>query len=76
MIEQIVIALCGVSSLWLSQSPEFNARRWAPIIGLIAQPAWLYASITAEQWGIAALSLVYAAGWARGLRTYWWRAAA
>lgn len=27
--------------------------------------------MTAEQWGIAALSLVYAAGWARGIRTYW-----
>lgn len=76
MIEQIVIALCGVSSLWLSQSPEFNARRWAPIIGLAAQPAWLYASVIAEQWGIAALSLVYAAGWARGLRTYWFARAA
>lgn len=71
MIDQVVIALCGVSSLWLSQSPEFNARRWAPIIGLVAQPAWLYASIAAEQWGIAALSFVYAAGWIRGLRTYW-----
>lgn len=73
MIDQIVIAACGVSSLWLSQSPETGARRWAPVIGLAAQPAWLYASIAAEQWGIAALSLVYAAGWARGIRTYWLR---
>lgn len=75
MIDQVVIAACGVSSLWLSQSPAVSARRWAPIIGLVAQPAWLYASISAEQWGIAALSLVYAAGWARGIRTYWIRRA-
>lgn len=71
MIEQIVIAVCGVLSIWMSQSTSLAQRRWAPIIGLIAQPAWLYASIKAEQWGIAALSLVYAAGWARGIRTYW-----
>jgi len=76
VIDQTVIALCGVSSLWLSQSAEFNARRWAPIIGLVAQPAWLYASITAEQWGVAALSVVYAVGWVRGLRTYWFARAA
>ena len=76
MLEQAVIMLCGVSSLWLSQSPNFGARRWAPVIGLIAQPAWLYASIIAEQWGIAALSFVYAAGWIRGLRTYWFARAA
>lgn len=71
VIDQIVIACCGVSSLWLSQSPNFDARRWAPILGLAAQPAWLYASVVAEQWGIVALSFVYAAGWMRGLRTYW-----
>lgn len=71
MIEQTAIAVCGVLSIFMSQSASVAQRRWAPIIGLVAQPAWLYASITAEQWGIAALSLVYAAGWARGIHTYW-----
>jgi hypothetical protein len=72
--EQIVIVLCGVSSIWLSQSPDFESRKWAPIIGLAAQPFWMYASWIAEQYGIFALSLVYAAGWIRGIRTYWARA--
>jgi hypothetical protein len=72
MLEQTVIAVCGVLSIWLSQAPTAAHRRWAPVAGLIAQPAWLWASIQASQWGIAALSLVYAAGWIRGLRTYWW----
>ncbi len=72
MIEQVAIAICGVASIWLSQSPSFAQRRWAPVIGIIAQPFWCYAAWKAEQWGIFALSLVYAAGWVRGLRTYWW----
>lgn len=72
MIEQTFIAICGVLSIWLSQAPTTGHRRWAPVIGLIAQPFWLLAAWKAEQWGIAALTLVYAAGWMRGLRTYWW----
>lgn len=64
-----MIVIGGVVSIWLSQSPAVRSRRWAPIIGLAAQPAWLYASIKAEQYGIATLSLVYAAGWIRGVRT-------
>lgn len=75
MIEQIMIALCGVSSIWMSQSPRFDTRKWAPIIGLLAQPFWLYATWKAAQYGIFLLSFVYAAGWARGIRTYWARAA-
>lgn len=71
MTEQIIIAICGIASIWMSQSPRFNARRWAPIIGLCAQPFWLYATWRAEQWGIFALTFVYAAGWMRGIRTYW-----
>lgn len=71
MIEQTAIAVCGVLSIFMSQAASIGQRRWAPIIGLVAQPFWLYASIKANQYGIAALSLVYAAGWARGIHTYW-----
>lgn len=74
MIAQSIIVACGVASVWLSQSPTTRARRLAPIIGLIAQPFWLWETWHAQQWGIFALSFVYAAGWMRGIRTYWWRA--
>lgn len=71
MIEQIVISICGIASIWMSQSPFFDTRRWAPIIGLVAQPFWLYACWKAEQWGIFGLAFIYTAGWVRGIRTYW-----
>lgn len=73
MIEQTIIAMCGIASIWLANDPTESRRRWAPIIGLVAQPFWMYATFSAEQWGIFALSFVYAAGWARGVRHHWMR---
>jgi hypothetical protein len=71
MIEQAVIVACGMASVWLSQDPLLERRRWACIVGLCAQPFWLYATWKAEQWGIFLLTFIYAAGWLRGIRTYW-----
>lgn len=71
MIEQTIIAVCGISSVWLSQSAHFNARRWACVLGLLAQPAWLYATWVAQQWGLVILAIIYTVAWARGVRTYW-----
>lgn len=71
VIAQTIIAVCGVLSIWMSQSPYASTRRWAPWIGLVAQPFWMWETYHAQQWGIFALSFVYAAGWIRGIRTYW-----
>lgn len=71
MIEQTVIALFSVAAIWLSQDARWTRRRWACVLGLIAQPAWFYATWKAEQWGIFALCFVYAGCWARGFMTYW-----
>lgn len=76
MIGQAVITVCGIASLWLSQAESREQRRWAPIVGLLAQPFWFAATVSAQQWGMAALTLVYAAGWARGIYTYWIRRSA
>ena len=71
MIEQAIIALCGMASVWLSQDRRHAWRKWACIVGLTAQPFWLYATWKAGQWGIFALTFVYALGWMRGIKTYW-----
>lgn len=71
MIDQIVIGVCGIASCWLSQDRRPEVQRWACIFGIVAQPAWLYSSWNAGQWGIFVLSLVYAAGWIRGFINFW-----
>lgn len=73
MIEQTIIVACGIASVWLSQDTRHAWRRWACIIGLTAQPFWLFATWKAEQWGIFALTFVYAAGWCRGIWNFWIR---
>lgn len=73
MIEQLVIAVCGMSSVWLSQDRRRSWQRFACLFGIVAQPFWMYATWHASQWGIFALSFVYAAGWARGVWNFWLR---
>lgn len=75
MIEQIIIGLCGIGSTWLSQDSRRARQRWACVLGLIAQPAWFYATWKAGQWGIFGLAFLYTACWARGAYNFWWRKA-
>ena len=76
MIEQFFIALCGVTSVYLSQDERYAYRRWACIAGLISQPFWLAAAWKADQYGIMFLAFVYAIGWMRGINTYWMKPSA
>ena len=71
MIEQIAIALCGVSAVFFSQCDGANWRRWASVMGLIGQPFWLIATYKAGQWGIFGLCFIYTFAWAKGFHLYW-----
>ena len=75
MIEQLVIAVFGVTAVFLSQDGRASRRLWAPVFGLLSQPFWFYATWRAEQWGVFVLSLLYAAAWARGFWIQWISAA-
>lgn len=69
--DQIVIAICGLSSVWLSQDARPRVARFACLFGLVAQPAWFYTSWQHQQWAIVALAFVYTAGWMRGVYNFW-----
>lgn len=70
-MEQIGIAVCGVTAVFLSQDSRESWRRWACIFGLIAQPFWFYTTYIHGQWAIFALSFFYTYSWCRGVHTYW-----
>jgi hypothetical protein len=76
MLEQIAIGLCGVTAVFLSQDARAERRRFACLFGLAAQPFWFYATWKAGQWGIFALSFLYAFSWLRGFYAHWVRRAA
>lgn len=71
MIEQIMLGVLGVTAVFLSQDVNMNRRRYACLFGLAAQPFWFYATWKAHQWGIFALSFVYALCWIKGFANHW-----
>ena len=70
-IDQIAIAVLGAGAAWLSQARAESFRRWACVFGMLGQPFWFYASWQAGQWGIFAVSVLYALAWMKGVWTYW-----
>lgn len=71
MFEQLAIGLCGVTAVFLSQDARLSRRRYACLFGLASQPFWFYATWKAQQWGIFALSFLYAFSWMRGFVQHW-----
>lgn len=70
-LEQIGIAVFGVTAARLSQDHRPKWQRWACISGLLGQPFWFISSYSNEQWGIFALCFLYTWAWAKGVRTHW-----
>ncbi len=70
-LEQIGIAVFGVSAIRLSQDHRPNVQRWACVCGLASQPFWYFSAYSNQQWGILALSVIYTWAWAKGVRTHW-----
>ena len=67
---QIGIAIFGAAAIYLVSRKD-HKKRWGYILGLMAQPFWLYSSWKAQQWGIFLLSFWYAYSWANGIYNYW-----
>lgn len=72
-LDQIAIAVFGAGAAWLSQARTFRMRRWACVFGMLAQPAFFWASWRAGQWGVFFLTTIYAGAWLRGVWTHWIR---
>lgn len=71
---QLLIALFGLSSIWLAMGNNPAGRRWAPIIGLAGQPFWFAFAIDAGAWGLLALVAAYSVVYLRGIYVQWWEA--
>lgn len=68
---QFLLAFFGLLSLWMATGRSDRARRWAPVVGLLGQPAWLAFAVGAEAWGLFALSLAYTVVYLRGAWVQW-----
>lgn len=71
MIDQIGIALTGVTAIFLSQSKRDSLRRYACLFGIAGQPFWIWSAMKADQWGVLVLTALYTLAWAKGVWTNW-----
>lgn len=72
-IAQLGIACTGVTAIFLTQCKSAELQRFACLFGIAGQPFWIWSALAAEQWGILALTTLYAFAWAKGCWTHWLR---
>lgn len=68
---QVILAVFGLAALWMATGHSQRARRWAPIVGLCGQPAWLWFAASVQAWGLFVLSLAYTAVYVRAAWVQW-----
>ena len=68
---QLVILISGVTAIALTQARSPKKRKYASIVGLAGQPAWLYITYSGEQYGMFLLCCVYTVVWAWGVYMNW-----
>ena len=61
-VSQIAIALFGLSSIFLLA----KKNKWGFVSALVTQPFWFATTYIHKQWGLFAMSFVYAGLWLYG----------
>lgn len=71
MLSQVFIVRFGLSAIWLANEKNERRRRWAPVCGLLGQPAWIAAALDSHQIGVLLINIAYTFVWARGFWIQW-----
>lgn len=66
MLIQAWIASTGMVALLMLQFGGLSARRWAPFVGLSAQPAWIIFSMDTQALGVLVITGAYTVVWGAG----------
>ncbi len=64
---QFLMALFGLSAMAAALSNHDTARRWAPMLGLLGQPAWAYFAYQTGGWGMGLLVAAYTVVYIRAI---------
>lgn len=70
-MNQLLIAMFGLTSITFAMGNNPRLRKWAPIIGLAGQPFWFMATIPTQQYGMVALCVAYTLVYIRGIWMQW-----
>lgn len=72
-MNQLAIAVFGLTSMWMALGNSAPLRKWAPVLGLAGQPFWFTATVPTQQWGMVALCVAYTLVYINGIRVQWWK---
>ncbi len=61
----------SAAGAWFVTEPMMRQRRIGYLLGLLSQPFWLWATYTADQWGMFVLACWYTVVWSRGVYRGW-----
>ncbi len=73
MIEQIMIAVFGLTAVFFSQTKNKKLNKIACLFGMAAQPFWIYSTYTNELWGMLVLTMFYTFAWGVGIKNNWFK---
>jgi hypothetical protein len=73
ILEQLGIAVPGLTALYMAMGGNAVMLKWAPVIGLCGQPAWAYFAWRTGAVGVGLLVPCYTAVYCRGIWMQWRR---
>lgn len=71
LINQVFLLVFSILAIWCTQDRSPRVQRWGPVLGLLSQPFWFYATWQAEQMGMLVVCTAYTAIWAKGVYQQW-----
>lgn len=72
-MNQLAIAVFGLTSIYFAMGNNPQRRKWAPVIGLAGQPFWAYFAVQSGGWGLGLLVAAYTVVYIVGVRAQWGR---
>jgi hypothetical protein len=72
-ISQIAAVILGCWSLYLvnQRGKDHPNKKWAPVLGAISEPFWVFTLIFHGQWIAVLVKLFYTYSWITGINNYW-----
>lgn len=70
-IGQFIIPVSACLAIWLLARDNRSLRRWGPLAGLVGQPFWFVATISAEQWGMLLVAVWFTWVYLETTYRYW-----
>lgn len=71
LLANVIIPVFGTAAFALSQMNHAMARKWAPVLGLSAQPFWFYTQWSTAQYGVLVICALYTAIWMMSFINQW-----